>query len=196
MSVEYGERPELTPYELFVADLKENYDSKLLDPETIFEISPISQTGQSMASCINESEGVSQELRAVIRSGKELYPIIDATISGKTSGNKPPHLAKTTLIAKYVPGQRAEIVDVSRKRGRLDVGRGASSVPGSVPRNQFSVVQAIDRTLGVVDHFSNDGTVVYTKKTAEDSEKVRPISHELWSVKSAELKAVFETSKN
>ena len=196
MSAEQGEKSELSPYEAFVADLKENYASKLLEPETIFEILPFSQTGESMASCFNESEGVIQQLRGIIKSGKSIYPIIDATIRVDSSVDGQPHFGETTLIAKYVPDKRAEIVDISRKRGRLNVGRGVSDLPGSVPRNQFSVIQAIDRTLGIVDHSSAEGTIIYTKKTTDGPENAKPISHELWSVKSAELKAAAQTSNN
>lgn len=194
MSIEHGEKSERTPYKTFVEDLKTNYESKLLEPGIVFEIPPISQTGQSMASCFNESEGVIQELRAVIKFGETLYPIIDATIRIESSDNKQPRFASTTLVAKFMPNQRAEIIDISRKRGRLDVGRGSSTQADAVPRNQFSVIQAIDRSIGIIDHFSQQGTVVYTKKQTEDLKETKPISHTIWSVKSAELKTAAKKS--
>lgn len=199
MSPEQAKKPELTPAEAFVEDLKNNYDSTLLIPEVVFEVPPIKTTDQSMASCSNRPEGVYQELRAVVEAGDKLFPITDVVVRLQSDGFRRPDFVDSTLVAKSVSGQRAEIVDISRKRGQLDIGRNPTpnlDLDEQTSKNHFSVIQAFDGTIGIVDHNSIDGIVVYTQKMTDNPNKIRPIGHDVWSVKSAKLKAAIESSKN
>jgi hypothetical protein len=155
-----------------------------------------------MACCADPMNGLSQELRAVVKAGDELFFVIDAVTRLSRHGLRRPDYVDSTLFARYESGIGTEIIDFSREPRRLNVWDGTKhlniGISGATTR--FTVAQSDDRLVGVVDEGSSEKLEVFTQKTPDNPDDIprtlKPIDERIWSVSGFDLMKAVRSSLN
>ncbi len=191
------QKVELSPTEGLVAELKRLYVPTLLEPEVIHEIPPVTHGDQSMACCSNTLDGIYQDLMTVIKTEKEMYYIIDAMARIDSRGWRRPEYVDVTCFARHIPNEFPEILDFSRKQGELDVRsgqRGPFNLDLQGSETNFSIAQAYDGSIGVVNHEPAGHVEVYTKKPTDNPETHLSAGHGIWVIHPARLVDTVKSS--
>ena len=172
--------------------IRDRYESTVVDSNTVFELPE-----GSMSDCGNRSEGVYQDLMAVIKAGDDYFALIDVFAINK-SGSGPETITET-VIARHRPGQRAELVGVvGQNKEPIVIGRSHQTDMGlgsTVSREHFGVAQDETGKIGILDLGSTNRTEVFKSKkdTEPQYETEDPLSDiDFWSVKSADLRTGLE----
>jgi len=202
MSPEQTEKKVLTPTEALIEDLDENFDSTQLEPGETHNIPTMESPENAMATCLDMMGGTEQDLRAVVKIGNEFLFLVDTdTRLGSESMNRPDYV-HSTLLSRYLPGHRAEIIGLASKRDQRDVGpdpRNGLDQDVTRPGAYLKVRQSEDGTIELTDLGSTNKITVFTRKEAEEPDKpktLRAVENEMWSVDPAELKHVVRASKS
>jgi len=175
--------------------LRENYEGTRLVFGRNYEIS----NENPIDSCARPSEGVYQDLRAVISAGKEFFSLIDVFVVDK-SGNK--RNVKSTVLARHIDGQRAELITAVPRVTQRPLAIGRAHQPGmqfdgTVSGEHFLLYRddAEDEAVVIADMGSTNGTEIFTsrKEFSKISKQDDPVADkDFWSVESSGIRQFFE----
>ncbi len=202
MSPEQAKNKELTPTEALQEDLNEKFDSTVLELGEPYKIPLLESPELAMASCLEGLSGTEQKLMAVIEIGTAFVFLVDTdTRLGSETMNQPDYV-HSTVLSRYSPGHRAEILGLASKRDQRDIGPDShSSLNQDVtrPGAYLKVRQSEDGSIELTDLGSTKKITVFTRAESEESDKpktLRRVEDEMWSVDPAELKHVVRVSKS
>ena len=186
--------------------LRARYDTEVLKPGEVHEVPALFGAKQEMAVSGNPYEGVDQHLRAMVKAGDEFFAIVDVKSIVRPYGEHPT-VKDATVITRHLPNKRAEFIGfLDKDKKTFTIGR--SYQPGlgvKTSRNHFSVVQAPDGSVGIVENNkTTNGTEVFTPSkngkfgvserllhmdTVDAAEDI-----DFWSVKSANMQELMESA--
>lgn len=159
---------------------------------------PAFKNESQMSSCDNRSEGVSQQLQAIIKAGQEFFGIAQTTALVKIQGEPKPYIVESTVLTKHNADERASIVAiVERGHGTEYVGRAHQTGLGDqVSRHHFHLEQNLDGSITIIDGHtdgtpSTNGTEVFELKDGDSAKDIldSPLDDiDFWSVKSSDVK--------
>lgn len=202
MSPEQTEKRVLTPTETLQEDLDENFASTVLELGETHKIPPLESPELAMASCLDQMGGTEQKLMAVFKMGNEFIFLADTyTRLGSETMNQPDYV-HSTVLSRYSPGHRAEIIGLASKRDQRDIGpdpQNGLDQDVTRPGAYLRVRQAEDGSIELTDLGSVNKITVFTRKVSEETDKpktLRPIENEMWSVDPTDLKHVVRASKS
>ncbi len=169
------EKSELTPHETLVKDLREQFETDLLDLGVVHEIPQPKNPDQTMASHPDQRSGVFQDLRAVVKTGQEMFFVIDASIrvSVDLDGFRRPSYVNSTLFAKQVPGETAQILDFSRQQIDFE----QRDIPRHLKKKvvsrdaEFIVAQGEDGVFGILNENPAEPIEVFKQKLSSGSDE-------------------------
>jgi hypothetical protein len=197
---ELGKNNELTPKEALLSRLRESYTTSRLVPGVVHEVPlPISPE-QALAYSSEAMGDYEQVLRAVVKANNELLFVIDATTKLSRRGMPSPDYVDSTILARYKSGKGAQIVDFSRERRPLVAWDQSTDLRRHIhlPGTSFTVAQASDRTVGIVDDCSNVPIDVFTQKVpiepGEGPEQLSRIDEGVWCLPTDTLIETIEAS--
>lgn len=186
--------------------LRSRYDTAVLKPGKVHEIPAMIGSRQAMASCGNSYEGVGQDLRALIKAGDEFFGIVDVLSIVRTDNGRPT-VAESTVITRHKPNSRAEFVGfLDKDQGSITIGRSHQpDLSAKTSRDHFSVVQARDGSIGVVEtQITTNGTEIFTPSKNNKFGISERLLHmdtvdaaediDFWSVKSADMQELMESA--
>jgi hypothetical protein len=163
---------ELTPSELLEKDLRDNFDPDFLEPGVVYEIPRPQRSDLAMGTVSDIQSGVSQELRAVIKAGKEFYFIIDT--STRVNPNqyyskqlRSPDYVSGTFLARFRPKGTAEMVDYSTEETFQPVTTRRLNARIQREGSDVSVAMSTEGTVGVADEGSSKWIEMFRQKTPE-----------------------------
>jgi len=158
-------------------ELRETYHSTKLSGDRL-ELPAFSKELE-IDSCSKPELGVSQQLRAVVKAGQDIFGIVEAIAQIKLQDESKPHFIDATIITRHNADGRAVIVKTITTRGNgvEPIGRSHQKGLGDeVSRNHFYIETNIDRTLNIYDGDasgkpSTNGTEVFEIKPVTGSSK-------------------------
>jgi hypothetical protein len=202
LSPEQAENKELTPIEALMEDLNENFDATTLELGETHLVSPMESPAMAMATCSDSMGGTEQDLRAVVKTGNELFFVVDTDTRIGSADAIRANTVHSTLLSRYTRGHRAEIIGLARQRDQRDIGpdpRNSLDQDITRPGAYLKVRQSEDGSVELTDLGSVNNITVYTRKDSEETDEpktLRPIENEMWSVEPAELKQVVRSAKH
>ena len=202
MSPEQAEKKVLTPTEALMEDLNENFDATTLNSGEMHQIPPLESPELAMATCSDQLGGIEQDLRAVVKTSNEFFFVVDTDTRISSGNTNQPDYVHSTVLSRYSPGHRAEIIGLASKRDQRDVGpdpKNGLDQEVTRPGAYLKVRQSEDGTIELTDLGSVNKITVFTRKESEETDKpktLRPIENEMWGVDPAELKHVIRASKS
>lgn|GEM_PF-1174119 len=202
MSPEQTEKQELTPTEALQEDLNEKFDSTVLELGEPYKIPPFESPESAMASCLDPMGGTRQNLIAVVEIGTLFVFLVDAETRLASDTMNQPDYVRSTVLSRYTPGHRAEILGLASKRDQRDIGpdpQNSLDQDVTKPGAYLKVRQSEDGSVELTDLGSTNKITVFTRAESEVTEKpktLRQVEDEMWSVDPAELKHVVRASKS
>jgi hypothetical protein len=177
------------------AEFCKKYGLVELPPDEVYELQCLEY--QPMADCYSPSENKEQYLRSIIKAGEEYYGVVDI-ISRDPSDWKIQD--RNMILTRHIPGERAQLVGLLNKP--LTIGRDYQkndSLKQTTSGKHFSIAQAADGSIGIIDHCSTNGTELFSiqpkNKFGFDGDKITGRSKsdylnrhiDFWSAKSSQI---------
>lgn len=171
------------------SEFEANFESVKLVPNQIHELT--TENSPMMSNCLNLKEGISQNLRSIIKIGDDFFGLVDVNIHDSSNEDK-----SATILTHHTPNGRAAFVDVLNPNIQVSVGRNyQDNLGATVSRKHFDIIKANDGTIGIVDNDSTNGTEIFTQPTDKKPREFGTLveNFDFWSVKSADVKKQLET---
>lgn len=177
--------------------LKQHYEATLLtDSMQIIEIPAITSTEsrtEIMNGARNQSEGVEQYLRCIIKAGTELLSCVDV-IAINDRGES----YFQTIITRFIPGKRAEFLGfLDREEAPIIIGRDSLDPNNKlVSREHVYIAQNEEGVIGIVDANSTNHTEIFSSKQNPFGKKdIKNPTEDIniWSIKSAQAKELVSS---
>lgn len=138
--------------------IRTRYDSRLLPPNVVCELPPVTNSTQEVSRYGALHDGVNQRLRVLIKTPKdEFYAIVDITIIER-DGNKISEISEATALTRHVPNQKAEWLGFLEDHRQITV----SHDQAKTSVNDFSVMRNDDGRVGIVGYEATDHIEIFT----------------------------------